>query len=245
MTERASTGSRMAEGGFRGARLGSPYVYRWVDLEPTNTTWRNRSERRGVLGAFSGVFVVAILGSVFGGERGLILGTLFLGVFGAAIGGLTAQFWGRTDTEPVPKRVQREAYIEYADGDFYFVLHEDDKVCIWQRWDLVRQFEKVDYWPMFGDAGASPYKTGWHAIIMTPLVGKPWLIASSIEADAELRDRFTNLDVRFSADTRAVFMRALEARKSGASLPSTSTNSSELAGSTPRPQAVDGVPRQL
>ena len=106
--------------------------------------------------------------------------------------------------------------IEYAEGNFYFVLEDDGKARIWQPWELVRQFEKVDYWSMFGDAGASPYKTGWHAIAMTPLVGRPWMIGSTIEGEAYVRERFTELDARFSADTRAQFMRAFEARKSSA-----------------------------
>jgi len=217
--ESRTTVRRPAEKGYRGTRLGSPYVYRWVDLEPTNRTWRNRSEWRSFWGAVLGFVLVSMAASFLWGERGFILGSLFLGPFGMGAGGMVAQFWGRTDTEPVPKEVQREAYIEYDAGDFNFVLEEDGKVFFFQRWELVRQFEKVDYWAMFGDAGKSPYNTGWHAIVMTPLVGKPWLIASTIEGDAELRDRFTNLDARFSADTRAVFMRALEARKSAVSAP--------------------------
>jgi len=244
MAENAPLGRRPAEKGYRGARLGSPYIYRWVDLEPTNRTWRNHAERRGFRGAIAGIFLVAIASYAFGGERGFILGSLFLGVFGAAAGGLLGQFWGRTDSEPVPKRVRREAYIEYDDGDFNFVLEEDGKVCFWQRWELVRQFEKVEYWPMFGDAGASPYKTGWHAIVMTPLVGKPWLIASTMEGDAELRDRFTNLDARFSADTRTVFMRALDAGKSAASGTSP-TKATDLSNSAPLGQTDEGVPGQL
>ncbi|MFX8899262.1 hypothetical protein ABTN01_19170, partial [Acinetobacter baumannii] len=84
--------------------------------------------------------------------------------------------------------MRREAYIEYADDDFYFVVEDNGKARIWQPWSLVRRFEKTAYWPMFGDAGKSPYETGWHAIAMTPDVGKPWMIGSSIEGEAALRE---------------------------------------------------------
>ena len=154
----------------------------------------------------------------------------------------------RTDGEPVPKPVRREAYIEYAWGQFYFVLEEDGKARIWQPWELVRQFEKVDYWSMFGDAGGLPRKTGWHAIAMTPLVGQPWLDRfDRIEAEAEVRERFTELDARFSADTRTRFMRALEARKSSTSrqtVPQTEAQTEPDGGAPARP-AAKGVPDKL
>ena len=42
-------GSRQAEKGYRGARLGEPYIYRWVDQEPTAQTWTDLAHRKGCL----------------------------------------------------------------------------------------------------------------------------------------------------------------------------------------------------
>jgi hypothetical protein len=200
--------------GFQGTRLGPPYEYRWIDMEPTQTTWKNLSEQRGVFGALIGLFSVLIISYVLGGDRGLILGFLFFGGVGAAIGGLTGRYWGRTDDEPVPLPVRREAWIEHvSDGEFYFMLVRDGRLEFWDKWNRVEQFEVVEYWPMFGDAGISPYKTGWHAIIMTPSVGKPWLIASTMEAMAPIRERFTTIVERFGADQRSAFMKAVERKE--------------------------------
>ena len=208
-----SPGSRQAEKGYRGARLGEPYIYRWLDQEPTSQTWEDVAENKG--------FLWAVIGLPLCWAAGWLLGVLEISIListtiASMLYGLGFAAAKRTDEEPVPKLVRRVAYIEYAEGNFYFVLEDDGKARIWQPWELVRQFEKVDYWSMFGDAGASPYKTGWHAIAMTPLVGRPWMIGSTIEGEAYVRERFTELDARFSADTRAQFMRAFEARKSSA-----------------------------
>jgi hypothetical protein len=240
-------GSRLTEKGYRGARLGEPYIYRWVDQEPTAQTWTDLANKKGCLWVLIGLPCAWFVGFVFGG--GALLG--FLVLLSAHIvnllHGVGFAAAPRTDGEPVPKPVRREAYIEYAMGEFYFVLEEDGKARIWQPWEFVRQFEKVDYWSMFGDAGASPYKTGWHAIAMTPLVGRPWMIGSTIEAEAEVRERFTELDARFSADTRARFMRALEARQSSTSrqaVPQTATQTEPNGGVPARPVAK-GVPDRL
>ena len=148
----------------------------------------------------------------------------------------------RQDEEPVPKAVRREAYIEYAGEEFYFVLEVDGKAQIWQPWSLVRRFERTGYWAMFGDAGQSPYKTGWHAIAMTPDTGMPWLIGSTIEGEGVVRERFTALDARFSEFARAEFMRAYEARmKSAQSRAEVPTDGSEPERAPRR----EGVPRKL
>lgn len=208
---------QQAEKGYHGARLGEPYVYRWIDQEPTKKTWTDLANRKGCLWAAVGLPLTWYAALLFGGVGLFAIAVLLSAFIGSMLHVIGYSVAGRTDGEPVPKPVEREAYIEYTDGDFYFVVEDDGEARIWQPWELVRQFEKVDYWAMFGDAGASPYKTGWHAIAMTPLVGRPWMIGSTIEAEAVVRERFTELDARFSADTRARFLRALEARKSAAS----------------------------
>lgn len=241
----SSPGSRQAEKGCLGTRLGEPYIYRWMDQEPTKQTWADLANQRGCLGAFIGVVAVVLVCTLVAGIQGFILGFLFLSGFGALAGLFYRQLGGRTDGGPVPKPVWREAYIEYAWGEFYFVLEVDGKPEIWQPWHLVRQFEKVDFWPMFGDAGASPYKTGWHAIAMTPLVGKPWMIGNTIEAEAEVRERFTELDAQFSADTRVRFMRALEARKSSAERQMVPQEGTETMPGGGMPARAKGIPDKL
>lgn len=240
----SSPRSLQAEKGYRGARLGEPYIYRWVDQEPTKQTWADLGRHRGCLGMFIGMVAILSVCTWVAGQKGFILGFLFLSGI-SFISGRIFQASGRTDDEPIPMPVWREAYIEYAEGDFYFVLEEDGKARIWQPWELVRQFEKVNYWSMFGDAGACPYKTGWHAIAMTPLVGRPWMIGSTIEGESYVRERFTELDARFSADTRARFMRALEARKSAASRQTTPTNAPEFSNGSPLSPKDKGVPEIL
>lgn len=239
-------GSRKAEAGFRGARLGEPYVYRWVDQEPSKRTWTDLANRRGLLWVLIGLPVAWLAGLLFGGVGFFSIAVLLSAYIGVMLHGIGFSRSGRTDGEPVPKPVRREAYIEYREGDFHFVLEEDGKARIWQPWELVRQFEKVEYWPMFGDAGASPYKTGWHAIAMTPLIGAPWLIGSTIESESAVRERFTELDARFSADTRARFMRAYEARKS-ATLRQTLRDDAapEPTTNTPPASSIKGVPPKL
>jgi hypothetical protein len=235
---------RIAEHGFRGARLGEPYIYRWVDQEPTQSTWTDLANRKGCLWVLLGLPAAWIGGLLFGGVGLFSIAVLASVHIVAMLHSIGYSRSERTDGEPVPKPVRREAYIEYSEGDFYFVLEDDGKARIWQRWELVRQFEKVDYWPMFGDAGASPYKTGWHAIVMTPLVGAPWMIGSTIEAEAAVRERFTELDARFSADTRARFLRAYEARKSA----SRQTSSPGVPPGADEPAArakAKGVPDKL
>ncbi len=228
--------------GFRGTRLGEPYVYRWVDLEPTQRTWNELAERQGCALAAVAMPLAAGMGYLGGGEFGFSLGLLF-SFWALPI--MRSFGWGlapRRDQEPVPKAVRREAYIEYAEDDFHFVLEVNGKAEIWQPWSLVRRFEKTAYWPMFGDAGESPFKTGWHAIAMTPDTGKPWMIGSTIEGESEVRARFTELDRRFSEFARADFMRAYEARKKSArSRAETDTDGSDT---DVRPRR-EGVPRKL
>jgi hypothetical protein len=218
--------------GFRGARLGPPYEFSWVDKEPTSKTWEEAARQRGCLWLVVGLPCVVYIVFQFGGSTGLVLLFLIsaLPVFLLFELGRTR---GRSDGEPVPKLVRREAWIEHEDGVFHFSLAVNGRPQIWEPWELVGQFERADYWPMFGDAGASPYKTGWHAIVMTPPVGPPWLIASTIEAEAEVRDRFSKLDARFSADARTRFLRQVEAQKkksSEGSQPNTFDTSSNPSG---------------
>ena len=52
-------------------------------------------------------------------------------------------------------------------------------------------------------------KTGWHAIMMTPAVGAPWCIVSTIEGMSEVRERHSFLNAKFGADARERFRRAL------------------------------------
>lgn len=225
--------------GFNGARLGEPYVYRWIDLEPTDVSWNALAERQGCVVALALLPVFAGLGIASGAWFGLELGLLFWFWTVPIMQAIGFSSTKRSDQEPVPKTVRREAYIEYADDDFYFVVEDNGKARIWQPWSLVRRFEKTAYWPMFGDAGKSPYETGWHAIAMTPDVGKPWMIGSSIEGEAALRERFTALDDRFGEAARQKFMRAYEARKKSAAVASQNEASSVGA------RARDGVPVKL
>lgn len=227
----------MRTAGFRGVRLGPPYEYRWVDQHPTVKTWQDLAKRNGRLWAAAAVPIWAFGGWVLGGPFGLSCGLLFsFWTFPIALE-LGEGAAHRADEEPVPRAVRREAYIEYANDDFYFVLEVDGEPNIWQPWSLVRQFEKTAYWPMFGDAGASPYKTGWHAIAMTPDTGRPWLICSTIEGEAEVRERFTALDASFGPAARAAFMRAYELRKS----PSRASE----GGGRPSGGRGDGIPKEL
>lgn len=225
--------------GYRGARLGEPYEYRWVDQEPTRTSWADLAERKGKLWAVAGFPIWACGGWVLGGPTGFGFG-LLLAFWTLPIAlGMGEEAAGRRDKEPVPRAVRREAYIEYADNNFHFVLEVDGKAVIWQPWSLVRQFEKTAFWPMFGDAGESPYKTGWHAIAMTPDTGRPWLIASTIEGEAEVRERFTSLDARFGPASRAAFMRAYDVRQRA------SQPTSPAGGTRPSGNRADGVPKEL
>jgi len=200
--------------GYRGARLGAPYELSWVDQEPTDQTWSDLADKRGCWGAFLGILIVIAI-AIIGGARdfGWVIFAYLTCVL--VVGGLHSYFRskGRVDKEPVPRAVRREAWIEFFEGEFFFTLAVDGKPEIWQPWPLVRRFEHVKYWPMFGDAGQCPYKTDWHAIAMTPASGRPWLIGSTIEGEAAVREKFTALDERFSDEACARFLRAYEAQK--------------------------------
>ena len=236
-------GTVRAERGYRGGRLGPPYEFQWIDLEPTSQTWTDLANKRGCAWAAVGLPTTWYVGFLLGGEGGFAIAFLLSAMLAQALHGIGSSR-GRGDGEPVPKLVRREAWIEHDDGVFYFTLAVDGKPEIWQPWDLVGQFERADYWSMFGDAGASPYKTGWHAIVMTPPVGRPWLIASTIEAEAEVRDRFSKLDARFSADARTRFMRQVEAQKKQAS-GTGPAKSSASTGDIVSIQETNGVPDRL
>lgn len=203
-----------ADKGVHGARLGPEYAYQWVDQVPTAKSWEDLAKRRGCLFAALAVPIWACGGWLLGGPFGFACG-LLLSFWTLPIALQTGeQTAGRGDKEPVPRPVAREAFIEYANGDFYFVVTDDGRARIWQPWDQVRTFEHADYWATFGDAGASPYKTGWHAIMMTPAVGAPWCIVSTIEGMSEVRERHSFLNAKFGADARERFRRAL-AQKQG------------------------------
>lgn len=239
-------GTVHAERGYRGARLGPPYEFQWVDLEPSNQTWIDLANKRGCVWAAVGLPTTWFVGFLLGGEGGFAIAFLLSAMLAQALHGIGSAS-GRQDGEPVPKSVRREAWIEHDDGVFYFTLAVDGKPEICQPWDLVGQFERADYWSMFGDAGASPHKTGWHAIVMTPQVGRPWLIASTIEAEASVRDRFTTLDSRFSADARTRFLRIVEAQKKQLPVSRNSNSSGSSPGETPASPSPNsnGVPDRL
>lgn len=219
-------------------RLGEPFVYRWVDKEPTPITWRQKSDQRGCVGGLILIAIIGLVGLLVAGPFGFIAAIVFLGGFGIAFGGLFAA-GTRTDNEPVPEDVVREAYIAHAGGAFYFALDADGRPVIWQPWERVLHFEVADWWPMFGDAGASPYKTGWHAIVMDPLDAKPWCVASTIEAMAVVRERRGILETKFGASARDDFMRKLEGQKRSAraEVPAAATQ--------PTSVATGGVPKRL
>lgn len=199
-------------GNIKARRLGEPFEFRWVDQEPTGTTWQALSERRGCL--WGGVFALAIawIGALIDGLGGAIIAMMFFGVLGLVLGPLV-NLRRRTDDAPVPRSVRREAYIEYTANAFYFNLEVDGKVAIWQPWERIGRFEKVDYWGMFGSSAVSPVKVPWHAIVATSPTGRPWLISSTIESEAEVRARFIALDQRFGVDARASFMLVYEAQR--------------------------------
>lgn len=230
--------------GYRGARLGPPYEFSWIDKEPTKTTWEEVASRRGCLWLAVGMPCVFYIAYLLGGP--MAVGLLFLvsSLPAYALFGF-GHSRSRSDGEPVPKAVSREAWIEHDDGVFYFALAVDGKPEICQPWELVGQFERADYWSMFGDAGASPYKTGWHAIVMTPPVGRPWLIASTIEAEAAVRDRFSKLDARFSAEARTRFMRQVEAQKKQVSGTGPAKSSASTGDTVVPIQNTNGVPDRL
>lgn len=223
-------------------RLGDPYVYRWVDQEPTRKSWADLAERKGCLLAVAAVPIWIYGGWLVAGSTGFGFGLLFAAWTAPIALQMGWDSAGRNDKEPVPRAVRREAYIEYANNDFHFVLEVDGKAIIWQPWSLVRRFEKTAFWPMFGDAGESPYKTGWHAIAMTPDSGQPWLIGSTIEGESVVRERFTALDARFSEFARADFMRAYEVRRRRAAAQLDMSADESVDETPPR---RDGVPRKL
>jgi len=218
----------------RGASIGPEFTYRWRDAEPSDTTWAQLAEKREASGMLAGFVGVLMICSTLWGRDGLILGFLFLSYPGAVICGLIARGLGRSDHEPVPEWVDRSAGIEIRDGQYFFVLECRGKPEIYQPWEKVERFEVADYWSMFGDAGASPYKTGWHAIIMTPQVGRPWLIGSTIEGKATVREKFTILDAKFGPAARAKFMRE-QMQPKPAAAPASSSNDTD----------DDGVPQTV
>jgi hypothetical protein len=202
-------------------RLGEPYVYRWVDKEPTSQTYKDLSMKIGLKRAVIGAPLIALAAFVIGGENlmGAAVCVMFFVGFWQYRSNMDQNPFihsgGRADDEPVPKDVHKEAFIEYAGGDYNFVLMVDGVAQIRQPWARVRQFEVTEYWPMFGDAGASPYKTGWHAVAMDPQEGKPWCICSTIEGMADVRERRNALDAKFGADARGKFLRAVAAQGGG------------------------------
>ena len=120
--ENRSTGSRQAEKGYRGARLGEPYIYRWVDQEPSTQTWQGLAKKQGCLLAAIGLPVCWTAAWMLGGEGLFSIAVLLSAYIGMMLYGVGYEHAKRTDEEPVPKAVRREAYIEYAEGDFYFGL---------------------------------------------------------------------------------------------------------------------------
>lgn len=239
-----SDGFVPAPRGYRGARLGPPYEFQWIDLEPTRKTWSDLAQQRGCVWAIAGLLITLYVAYLIGGVGAFAIAIL-LSAFIGQIFHLIGSSRGREDGEPVPRSVRREAWIEHDNDVFYFALAVDGHPEICQPWELVGQFERADYWSMFGDAGSSPYKTGWHAIVMTPPVGRPWLIASTIEAEAAVRDRFSKLDARFSADARTRFLRQVEAQKKHLS-GTVPAKSSASTGDTDVPiQNATGVPDRL
>lgn len=219
-------------------RLGEPFVYRWVDKEPTSTTWRQKFDQRGCVGGLILMAIIGLLGFLVAGPFGFFAALVLFGGFGIISGHLLAAGM-RSDNQPIPEDVVREAYIAHAGATFYFALDADGRPVIWEPWERVLQFEVTDWWPMFGDAGASPYQTGWHAIVMDPLNAKPWCVASTTEAMAVVRERRGILETKFGASAREDFMRKLDGQKRAAR--------SEAPAAAPQPTsgATDGVPKRL
>lgn len=250
---------QLTDTGYRGARLGAPFVYRWIDQEPTSETWRQRADQYRYLWSTVFVLFFAFGGVLLAGNVGLILAALYLTPVAVMAGYLT--YWRRrTDGEPIPRPVAREAYIEYVDDEFCFVLEVDGKPFFWDRWSRVQQFEVTAYWAMFGDAGQSPYKTDWHAIVMDPIDAAPWCIASTIEGMAAVRERRAALDAKFGMAARTTFLQRLELERSATKLkdgscghitpllndPSADTSSYQTENErSQQPANAQGVPLKL
>lgn len=239
MTESASQ-QQVTDTGYRGARLGPPFVYQWIDQEPTPETWRQRADKHRYLWTAVLFVVLAICGVVLGGNLGLAVAAVYLMPVALMIGYIA--YWGRrTDGEPIPRPVVREAYIELVDDEFCFVLEVDGKPHFWDRWSRVQQFEVTPYWAMFGDAGESPYKTGWHAIAMDPGDTAPWCIASTIERMADVRQRRSTLDAKFGIAARTNFLQRLELERSAAKREKLPSQAGDLKGKDP----ITGSPSDL
>lgn len=116
-------------------RLGEPFVYRWVDKEPTSTTWRQKFDQRGCVGGLILTAIIGLVGFLVAGVFGFIAAVLLFGGFGIAFGILFAA-GTRSDNEPVPEDVYREAYIAYAGDTFYFALNANGRPIIWEPWSV-------------------------------------------------------------------------------------------------------------
>lgn len=200
-----------ARRGYRGARLGAPFEMAWVDAEPSKKTWSDLAERRGCFGSFLGVLVALAIG-IIGGAVSFIFVLLAWFFFGVVI--MVFEHWfkhrGRSDDAPVPKRVRREAYIELAEGEYFFTLEVDGKVQIFQPWSKVETFARCDYWTTFVEGTESPWKAVVHAIAMYPALGEPWLISKTMEAEGVVMGRRGQLEAAFGKAMREKFFRALE-----------------------------------
>lgn len=240
--------------GFRGARLGTPFVYGWTDQQPTLETWEDRADRSRAIWGGLFVLLLALAGIILGGGFGLLVALVYLTPI-ALIGGYFVNWYRRSDQEPVPRAVWNEAYIELVGEQFFFVLEANGKPVRSEPWSRVVQFEVSPYWEMFGDAGASPHKTGWHAIVMDPGDAAPWCIASTIEGMAAVRERRAALDAKFGVATRTKFLQRLKVERERDAMKQDRTpvapispESDEKSQSPPNESvevSVDGVPLRL
>ena len=222
---RRATGRGLAT---KGEKLGPSFVFAWTDQEPSATTWYQRAERRRLW--WSLIFVAGILlaGSAIGGAIGFIVSALYFSALGLILGALAT--WSlRADHEPIPQPVKREVYIDRVSDDFHFVLEVDGKMHLWGHWSDVQQFEVLPYWPMYGDGSPPTFQSSWHAIVMDPGQGKPWLIASTMEGMAILRERRAALDARFGVAARTAFFTALDAMRPDEKTPEFSPASGGIA----------------
>lgn len=216
----------------RGTPLGAPFHFEWTDPVPTKKTWSDLADERastfGIL-AFGGLVLLCYK---IWGEAGAFFGGLYVCAPLAALVAMIARDWGRADNEPVPEDIRRTAFIECVDGAYQFVVLRNGVPSLAKPWEEIEHFEVTDYWSMFRDSGKNPYNTAWHAVIMTPRIGKPWLIGSTMGSKDHLREVFTELDARFGAATRATFLRDLK-------------KPSHQGPTSVEGDAVDGVPSAL
>lgn len=230
------------ERGFRGARLGEPYVYSWVDQKPTAQTWKEYAERQGCWLALVSLAACTLIGAAGGGGFGAALGFYFGLCTSAIFTSIGAGLVPNQSDDPVPKPTRREVYIEYAEGDFYLVMEVDGEVDLSQPWSAVRRFERADFWSMFGDGGVSPIKAKWHAIAMTPEAGPTWIIASTVAGESDVRQHFIEISRRFGEDARETFMSAYELNQKRA-VANEAKSTREQTGYVPPRR--DGVPKTL